>query len=75
VSDTNLNDQLEPTSDTNFAEEFGTPFLQYLRDMAIGYSLLGFTNGFCCNLLDSLEPDYDPSPMGQQMLEDLALDR
>jgi endoglucanase len=55
-------------------EEFGVPFLQYLRDMGIGYSILGFTNGFCCNLLETLDPDYIPSPMGEMILEDLSSD-
>jgi endoglucanase len=55
-------------------EAFGVPFLQYLRDRNIGYSILGFTNGFCCNLLQSLDPDYIPSPVGEMILDDMAND-
>jgi hypothetical protein len=52
-------------------EEFGTYFMQYLREKDIGYSILGFTNGFCCNLLSTLDPDYTPSAMGTLIKADL----
>lgn len=37
-------------------------------------AILAFTNGFCCNLLETLDPDYVPSPLGEMIREDLARD-
>lgn len=53
-------------------EGFGVHLIDYFNEKGVGYSILGFTNGYCCNLLETLEPDYTPSEMGILIKEDLA---
>ena len=53
-------------------ERFGEPFIDYLNEKGIGYSIMSFTTGYFMKLLETLEPDYTPSPAGQFIKDDLA---
>lgn len=52
--------------------EFGVPFFAYLNEKGVGYSIMSFTTGYFMHLLETLEPDYIPSPAGQFIKDDLA---